>query len=219
VFADQSCEFQAFDQLDPAVVEWKTLVNPLEGNLTTRIPLLPELPRLEMLSDIIMLSSDGELGKWNFGFEVQVGWDKQLPLTAGNGDMFGGVSSPSQRLPTPQSDEAEGSVVYHFTDEAGGFTCHTGWICPWCEGHPASFGSVDELERHLELHLDLFSFRIEVLLFWGQLILTISVGRVPLPTSLWNWHAFTVQRMAVSVARWPRGCSPSRDEIKTGYVK
>jgi hypothetical protein len=43
----------------------------------------------------------------------------------------------------------EGSVEYHFTYEAGTVTCRAGTICPWCEGHHASFGSVDELEMHL----------------------------------------------------------------------
>jgi hypothetical protein len=166
MFEDASCEFEAFDHLEQAVVDWKTLFNPLVGNLTTAILDLPEV-RLEgweatSIPDIVMLSSAGELGKWNFGFEVQVGWDKQFRLTAGHGNVLGGVSSPAQRLPTPQSDNAEGSVVYHFTFEAGRFTCRAGWTCPWCEAHHASFGSVDELEMHLKLNHELFSFRIEV---------------------------------------------------------
>ena len=44
----------------------------------------------------------------------------------------------AQRLP---GDNPEGSVVYHFTDEAGTITCHTGTTCPECDG--TSFESVD----------------------------------------------------------------------------
>jgi hypothetical protein len=171
MFADQSCDFEVFDQLDPAVVDWRTLFNPLEGNLTIAILDLPAPGQEETLvHDIVMVSSDKELGKWNFGLEVQVGWDKQFNVAV-NGDVFGGISSPVQTLPTPQSDNAEGSVVYHFMCETGIYTCHTGWICPWCEchharDHHASFGSVDDLKMHLEsVHRDLFSVRFEVLLF------------------------------------------------------
>jgi len=167
MFALAPNEFEVFDHLEQAVADWKTLFNPLEGNLTTVILDLPEL-RLEgwektSLPDIVMLSSAGEFGKWNFGFEVQVGWDKQLTLPSGhiNANPFGGAS-PIPRLPTPQSDSNEGSVMYHFTYEAGVYTFRTGWMCPWCEGHRGAFGSMAELEAHLVLCHELFRFRIEV---------------------------------------------------------
>lgn len=167
MFQHDSYEFEAFDHLEQAVADWKNLFNPLEGNLTTAILELPEL-RLEgwetaSVPDIVMLSPNGDFGKWNFGFEILVGWDKQFSLSATlNANAFGGGASPAQRLPTPQSDNAEGSVMYHFTYEAGQFTYRAGWTCPWCEGHPSSFGSVDELEMHLKLNHELFSFRLEV---------------------------------------------------------
>jgi hypothetical protein len=163
MFQHDAYEFEAFDYLEQAVTDWKTLFNPLEGNLTTAILDLPELKGSTSDPDIVMLSPTGEFGKWNFGLEVQVGWDKQFSLLAGvNANAFGGGGSPSQRLPTPQSDQAEGSVIYHYTYDAGKFTCRTGWTCPWCEGHPSSFGSVDELEMHLKFNHELFCFRVEV---------------------------------------------------------
>ena len=84
MFLHETYEFEAFDHLEQAVADWKTLFNPLEGNLTTAILDLPEL-RLEgwektSIPDIVMLSSTGDFGKWNFGFEVQVGWNKQFQL-------------------------------------------------------------------------------------------------------------------------------------------
>ena len=174
MFMHESAEFEAFDHLEQAVADWKTLFTPLEGNLTTAILDLPEL-RLEgwekvSVPDIVMLSSTGEFGKWNFGFEVQVGWDKQFSLPAGNvnANPFGGAS-PVPRLPTPQSDHSERDVMYHFTYEAGQFTCRSGWTCPWCEGQRGAFGSLDELETHLVLSHELFHFRIEVcilFLYW-----------------------------------------------------
>jgi hypothetical protein len=168
MFLYDTYEFEAFDHLEQAVADWKTLFNPLEGNLTTAILDLPEL-RTEgwekiSIPDIVMLSSTGDFGKWNFGFEVQVGWNKQLQLPAPghiNPNPFGG-SSPIPRLPTPQSDHSEGSVMFHFTYEAGSYTFRTGWTCPWCEGHRGAFGSMDELETHLVLSHELFHFRIEV---------------------------------------------------------
>src|SRR5579862_4933181 len=113
-----------------------------------------------------MLSQTGDFGKWNFGFEVQVGWDKQFSVTALrqniNAHPFGGSTSPIPRLPTPQSDHSEGSVMFHFTYEAGSYTYRTGWTCPWCESQRGAFGSMDELEIHLVLCHELFHFRIEV---------------------------------------------------------
>jgi hypothetical protein len=172
MFDHESLEFEAFDHLEQAVTDWKTLFNPLEGNLTTAILDLPEV-KLEgwektSVPDIVMLSSNGEFGKWNFGFEVQVGWNKQFPPSALSNILahpFGGNTSPVPRLPTPQSDHSEGSVVYHFTYEAGRYTYRTNWTCPWCESHrnAMSFGSMDELEAHLVLCHELFHFRIEVI--------------------------------------------------------
>ena len=81
MFADQSCEFETFDNLEQAVLNWKALFNPV-GNLTTAIFDLPaswlELCEMKSVPDIVTLSSNGELGKWKFGLEVQVGWDKQF---------------------------------------------------------------------------------------------------------------------------------------------
>lgn len=171
MFVNESNEFEAFDHLEQAVADWKTLFNPLEGNLTTAILDLPELRpegwEKTTVPDIVMLSPTGEFGKWNFGFEVQVGWNKQLSLPSTgliNPNLFGG-SSPPPRLPTPQSDHSEGSVMFHFTYEAGRYSYRTGWTCPWCEGHRGVFGSMDELEAHLILTHELFHFRIEVLKF------------------------------------------------------
>jgi len=168
MFLHETYEFEAFDHLEQAVADWKTLFNPLEGNLTTAILDLPELRQegweKTSVPDIVMLSSTGDFGKWNFGFEVQVGWNKQLQLPTPahiNPNPFGG-SSPIPRLPTPQSDHNEGSVMYHFTYEAGSYTYRTGWACPWCEGHRSAFGSMDELESHLVLSHELFHFRVEV---------------------------------------------------------
>jgi hypothetical protein len=178
MFLHENLEFEAFDHLQQAVADWKTLFNPLEGNLTTAILDLPEL-RLEgwektSVPDIVMLSSNGDFGKWNFGFEVQVGWDKQLSIPPNiNPNPFGG-NSPAPRLPTPQSDHSEGSVMFHFTYEAGNYTYRTGWTCPWCEGHRSAFGSLDELETHLILSHELFHFRIEVCNAKQLLELTVS---------------------------------------------
>jgi hypothetical protein len=168
MFADEAAEFEAFDHLEQAVSDWKLLFNPVEGNLTTAILDLPDL-HLEVWEtsstpDIVMLSSNGDFGKWNFGFEVQVGWDKQFSLSTAsqfNQNGFGGTS-PVPRLPTPQSDHSEGSVMFHFTYEAGTYTFRTGWTCPWCESHRGGFGSMDELETHLLFCHELFHFRIEV---------------------------------------------------------
>jgi hypothetical protein len=168
MFLHEAFEFEAFDHLEQAVADWKTLFNPLEGNLTTAILDLPEL-RLEgwektSVPDIVMLTSSGDFGKWNFGFEVQVGWDKQFELTTAghiNTNPFVGMS-PVPRLPTPQSDHSESNVVFHFTYDAGSFTSRPGFTCPWCESHRGSFGSLDELETHLVLCHELFHFRVEV---------------------------------------------------------
>jgi len=173
MFMHEAYEFEAFDHLEQAVADWKTLFNPLEGNLTTAILDLPEL-KLEgweksSVPDIVMLSSTGDFGKWNFGFEVQVGWNKQFPHPAlGNAlnpqsGSFGSIS-PVPRLPTPQSDHSEGSVVFHFTYEAGRYTYRTGWTCPWCEETRGPFANLEELETHLVLCHELFHFRIEVIL-------------------------------------------------------
>ena len=104
--------------------------------------------------DIVMLSSSGDFGKWNFGFEVQVGWDKQLSLPASRHNIANPFGSPVPRLPTPQSDHSEGSVMFHFTYEAGSYTIRTGWTCPWCE--KGSFGSLDALQQHLTFCHELF---------------------------------------------------------------
>lgn len=173
MFLHESLEYEAFDHLEQAVADWKSLFNPLEGNLTTAILDLPEL-KLEgwektSVPDIVMLSSNGEFGKWNFGFEVQVGWNKQFSLPTFKQDIpvnpfSGNNTSPIPRLPTPQSDHAEGSVMFHFTYEAGRYTYRTGWTCPWCESFRSAFGSLDELETHLVLCHELFHFRIEVMI-------------------------------------------------------
>lgn len=173
MFLAETTEFEAFDHLEQAVADWKTLFNPLEGNLTTAVLDLPEL-KMEgwektSIPDIVMLSSTGDFGKWNFGFEVQVGWDKQFTLPAPNTNPFAG--SPVPRLPTPQSDHSEGSVMFHFTYEAGSYTYRTGWTCPWCETHRAAFPSIDELEAHLVLCHELFHFRVEVCIFGDRLII------------------------------------------------
>jgi hypothetical protein len=94
-----------------------------------------------------------------------VGWDKQLPLTAGNGDMFGGVSSPSQRLPTRRATRVREVLCIilrarraSILATPAGFVLgvrvimqvlgvSTSWRCTW------------------NYIFDLFSFRIEVLLF------------------------------------------------------
>ena len=166
MFAHGALEFEAFDHLEQAVADWKTLFNPLEGNLTTAILDLPELKHegweKTSIPDIVMLSSTGEFGKWNFGFEVQVGWNKQFSLPASGHINPNPFTSPPPRLPTPQSDHSEGSVMFHFTYEAGSYTYRTGWTCPWCEGHRGAFGSIDELETHLILCHELFHFRVEV---------------------------------------------------------
>jgi hypothetical protein len=165
MFLNETCEFEAFDHLEQAVADWKLLFNPLEGNLTTAILDLPELKvegwEKTSVPDIVMLTSSGDFGKWNFGFEVQVGWDKEFALATGNtnANHFG---SPAPRLPTPQSDHSEGSVKFHFTYEAGTYTYRSGWTCPWCEGYRGAFGSIDELETHLILCHELFHFRVEV---------------------------------------------------------
>jgi hypothetical protein len=170
MFAFESMEFEAFDHLETAVSDWKTLFNPLEGSLTTAILDLPDLHKegwnTTVCPDIVMLSSTGEFGKWNFGIEIQIGWDKQIALSSPNlkPHLFGG-NSPAQRLPTPQSDHNEGGVMYHFTYEAGSYTFRTGWLCPWCEGHRGPFNSMDELETHLILCHELFHFRVEVFNF------------------------------------------------------
>jgi hypothetical protein len=167
MFLHEAYEFEAFDHLEQAVADWKSLFEPLEGNLTTAILDLPELKHegweRSSVPDIVMLSPSGDFGKWNFGFEVKVGWDKQFSFS--NTQTTDGLS-PQPRLPTPQSEHADTSVIYHFTYEAGNFTYRTGWTCPWCEGHRprASFGGLDELEAHLVLCHELFHFRIEVCL-------------------------------------------------------
>jgi hypothetical protein len=165
MFIHEAYEFEAFDHLEQAVADWKALFNPLEGNLTTAILDVPELKSetWENISipDIVMLSSSGDFGKWNFGFEVQVGWNKQFSLPTSrqiNPNPFG---SPVPRLPTPQSDHSEGSVMFHFTYEAGTYTLRTGWTCPWCE--KGSFGNLDALQQHLTFCHELFHFRVEVL--------------------------------------------------------
>jgi len=184
MFQHDSYEFEVFDHLEQAVADWKTLFNPLEGNLTTAILDLPELRvegwEMSSVPDVVMLSSTGDFGKWNFGFEVHIGWDKQFSLSmTANANAFGGGVSPAQRLPTPQSDHAEGSVIYHYTFEAGKFTCRAGWTCPWCEGHTANFGSLDELEMHLNLNHELFFFRIEVFCAFSYLQINLpSVVRM-----------------------------------------
>jgi len=90
-----------------------------------------------------MPSSNGELGKWNFWLDLHVRWERQPTIAAANGNE---IQSQAQRLP---ADNPEGSVVYHFTDEAGTITCHTGTTCPECDG--ASFESVDALMTHIIL--------------------------------------------------------------------
>lgn len=167
MFSHEAYEFEAFDHLEQAVADWKALFNPLEGNLTTAILDVPELKSetWENVSvpDIVTLSSSGDFGKWNFGFEVQVGWDKQLSLPASRQNNANPFGSPVPRLPTPQSDHSEGSVMFHFTYEAGRYTIRTGWTCPWCE--KGSFGSLDALQQHLTFCHELFHFRVEVDLF------------------------------------------------------
>lgn len=187
MFAHESIEFEAFDHLEQAVADWKTLFNPLEGDLTTAILDLPELrPEDTTVPDIVMLSSSGEFGKWNFGFEVQVGWNKQLTsLPSGQPSLFPFAnSSPAPRLPTPQSDHSEGGVMFHFTYEAGRYTHRAGWTCPWCETHRGPFGSMDELEAHLVLFHELFHFRFEVQI--KATGINLSVKKMPRPIFGWR---------------------------------
>ena len=168
MFRHEFYEFEAFDHLEEAVADWKTLFNPLEGNLTTAFLHFPE-PGLEnreptSVPDIVMLSQKGDLGKWNFGLEVQVRWGNRSSSPASvNANVFDGEGSPAQPPRTPQNDQAEGSVLYYyFTHEPGKIMHRIGWACPWCEGPAARLGSVDELDMHLKLNHESFSFRFEV---------------------------------------------------------
>jgi len=165
MFIYESFEFEAFDHLEQAVADWKALFNPLQGNLTTAILDVPELNSETWnnvsLPDIVTLSSSGDFGKWNFGFEVQVGWDKQLSLPASRNINPNPVDSPAPRLPTPQSDHSEGTVMFHFTYDSGSYTTRSGWTCPWCV--KGTFGSLDELQQHLTFCHEVYHFRIEVL--------------------------------------------------------
>jgi hypothetical protein len=206
MFIHEAYEFEAFDHLEQAVADWRALFNPLEGNLTTAILDVPELKSETWenfsVPDIVMLSSSGDFGKWNFGFEVQVGWDKQLSSPASQQISTNPFGSPIPRLPTPQSEHSEGSVMFHFTYEAGRYTIRTGWTCPWCE--KGSFGSLDALQQHLTFCHELFHFRVEVDLLMD--VSNYSGVSILRRIYLLNSGMITVRKPLPKRA-WMRGCS------------
>jgi hypothetical protein len=156
MFEDESCEFEEFDsQVQVIVDKWKTLFNPVEGNLTTSLCPLQELHCEEPIyicPDIVMLPSSGAFGRWNFGFVMHA-------EAAGNGNVSGARTPPPQPSVNP-----EGDVVFHYTDERGRFRCKFGGICPWCWvmfRSVSEFGSVSELGIHMtDRHNALFGIEV-----------------------------------------------------------
>jgi Chromo (CHRromatin Organisation MOdifier) domain len=96
MFNHESCEFEIFDHLEEGVAQWNTIFNPSKGDLTTAILNLPVLGlekwEITLASDILMLSTKREFGKWNFALEVQVSWDAEWEVETIEGERGKGDS-------------------------------------------------------------------------------------------------------------------------------
>ena len=76
---DKSCEFYTFDEPNSNCIEdWKNLFQPSTCDLTTAILDFPVVPVDAVVQishlDVVMLSSEGDLGKLNFNFEFKISW-------------------------------------------------------------------------------------------------------------------------------------------------